>query len=108
VVTALVRLVEIGRLRNGRPIYLPEPEVRIIELDAALTAYESERVEMMDSLFGEFASFLLWRKKKQRITRVVFALFVADHQRVWDAITTGQPRPFDACLLPTWAAILRG
>jgi len=70
----LIRLVEIGRLRNGRPLYLPEPDLCLIVDDI------EECLEV----------------------------FVADQQRIWDAIMGERNAPFVARELPTSAALLRG
>jgi hypothetical protein len=39
--------------------------------------------------------------------QVCFNLMVADQQRIYDAILTGEPRPFQPQALPTFAQIYR-
>jgi hypothetical protein len=77
---ALQRLVMIGKMRNGRELFMPAAEFCLI-LDEIVRAEES---------FDDFCATL-----------------VADHQRVYDAILTGETRPFEARALPTLATFLR-
>lgn len=84
---ALIRLVPIGALRNGSVLYMPEPEA----LQIVYAAADLDRTPEADVEYVEG----------------VFALFVADQQRVHDAILTGNCAPFEPKELPTFAQILR-
>lgn len=92
---ALIRLVAIGKLRNGRVLYMPEPELRVIGREAISPII---RFAFGDEAAIEFASGYMDQ---------LLDLFVADQQRVYDAILTGECAPFEARQLPTFAQILR-
>jgi hypothetical protein len=81
--TELLRLVPIGKLRNGRVLYMPEPEFLVILKECYLRP-------------GGFT-----------FAAECIAVLVRDQQRVYDAIVTGETRPFEARELPAFATIMR-
>lgn len=87
----LLPLVCIGHLRNGRPLFMPRPEWQLI-----LMGFGAETDETFDR-FDDALDADAFRYQ-----------LIADHQRAWDGIVTGETRAFDQVEdLPAFAQILR-